>query len=88
MHRLERAFILVSKPMYGSSNARIRLALKVLAFCDFGKKKALTADDLDSLKICLGHDASYMSFDQIACAVIEQELHELKRTHAEQRQAS
>jgi hypothetical protein len=74
--------------MYGSSNARIRLELKVLACCDLGKKKALTADDLDSLKICLGHDAGYMSFDQIACAVIEQELHELKKTHAEQRRAS
>jgi hypothetical protein len=74
--------------MYGSSNARIRLALKVLACCDLGKKKALTADDLDSLKICLGHDAGYMSFDQIACAVIEQELRELKKTHAEQRRAS
>jgi hypothetical protein len=39
------------------------------------------ADDLDSLKICLGHDASCMSFGQIACAVIEQELDELKKTH-------
>jgi hypothetical protein len=67
--------------MYGSSNARIRLALKVLACYDLGKKTTLMADDLDSLKICLGHDASCMSFGQIACAVIEQELDELKKTH-------
>ena len=83
MRRQECAFINVNKTMYGSSNARIRLALKVLACCDFGNRKALTADDVDSLRICLGHDAGdYMSFDQIACAVIEQELHELKKTHA------
>jgi hypothetical protein len=71
--------------MYGCSNARIRLALKVLACCDFGKKKALTADDLDSLKICLDHDAGYMSFGEIACAVIEQELHELQKMHGERK---
>jgi len=68
--------------MYGTSNARIRLALRVLACYDFGKKEALTRDDLDSLRICLDHDAARMSFRQIACAVIEKELHELKKTHA------
>ncbi len=69
--------------MRGSSYARIGLALKVLACCDFDKKAALTADDLDSLRICLDHDATCMSFHQIACAVIEQELDELKKTHAD-----
>lgn len=88
MRRLERVFILTSKRMNGPSNARIRLALKVLAYCDSGKKKALTADDLDSLKICLGHDVSYMSFDQIACAVIEKELRKLKKPHAKEKRAS
>jgi len=74
--------------MFGSSNARIRLALRVLACYDFGKKKALTADDLDSLKICLGRESGCMSFGQIACAVIEQELDQLKKTHAERKQSS
>jgi len=69
--------------MDGTSNARIRLALKVLAWYDFGKKEALTADDIDSLKICLGRDAGRMSFGRMACAVIERELDALKRTHAE-----
>ena len=69
--------------MSASSNARIRLALRVLACYDFGEKKVPTADDLDSLRVCLGHEAGCMSFGQIACAVIEQELDELKRSHAE-----
>jgi hypothetical protein len=67
--------------MYERSNARIRLALKVLACYDFGKKKGTLTDDLDSLRICLGHDASSMSSGEIACAVIEQELDELKKKH-------
>jgi hypothetical protein len=74
-------FILVTKLMYERSNARIRLALKVLACYDFGKRETFIADDLDSLRICLGHDASRMSFGEIACAVIERELDELKKTH-------
>jgi hypothetical protein len=77
-------FILVTKLMYERSNARIRLALKVLACYDFGKfgkKETFIADDLDSLRICLGRDASRMSLGEIACAVIERELDELKKTH-------
>ena len=81
LRHFEREFILVTKLMYERSNARIRLALKVLALYDFGKKETFIADDLDSLRVCLGQDAGRMSFDEIACAVIERELHELKKTH-------
>lgn len=70
--------------MDGTSNARIRLALKVLACYDLAKKEALTADDIDSLRICLGRKVGCMSSSAMACAVIEQELAELKKRHFEQ----